>query len=125
MARDGPIERGLAVHGFFHQHLEQIEIAFTVGVGRLSFARQLASGEIGEDLCGGGARYFHLVKSLHRPQARGAASGRIHTHRLVSARRRFNAIMASAARAASPPLSPRAGSARTSAWARFSTVRMP
>ena len=32
---------------------------------------------------------------------------------------------ASAASAASPPLSPWAGSARTSAWASFSTVRMP
>ena len=49
----------------------------------------------------------------------------IAAHRGPPAKRRLIATIDSAAFTASPPLSPRAGSARTSACSRFSTVRMP
>src|SRR6516162_1063213 len=76
-----------------------------------------------------------LVECLDRRQpshAAPAAAGALTVvpfrsggHPALPAKRRFKSTIARQARTASPPLSRPSGEARASAWASFSTVRMP
>src|SRR5215470_1504558 len=90
--------------------------------------------ELGEDVFERGSGDVHLIERLHRRQPRGTAAVRLAAwvgcalaHRVFvgDARRRLTRTIVSAARAASPPLSPSSIRARTQACASVSTVRMP
>src|SRR6201986_4998579 len=96
--------------------------------------------ELGEDVVDSGARNIHLIKCLHGGKACGTAGvgllvrslGRFPGllfsdlgHDQVRLSRRLIRSMASAARAASPPLSSSPARARAHAWASVSTVMMP
>src|SRR5436190_22288370 len=88
--------------------------------------------EFGQDVIQAGAGNIHLVERLHGREPRRAALvclalvpvGRAH-RRLPLARSRLMATMASAARAASPPLSASSTLARAQAWDSVLTVRIP
>src|SRR5262249_19290522 len=90
--------------------------------------------ELGQNLVQAGAGDVHLIERLHGGEPCGAAPIGFalvppwrpvpgHAHPTVT--RRLSRISASAARAASPPLSPCSGRARAQACASVSTVRMP
>src|SRR5262249_15911619 len=90
--------------------------------------------EFGEDVVERGSGDVHLIERLHRRQPRRAAavrlapgSGRGLGHRVVpgDAGRRLILTIASAARAASPPLLPSSVRARVQACASVPPVRIP
>src|SRR5262249_39285982 len=92
--------------------------------------------ELGENVVQRRAGDVHLIERLHRREPRRAAlvglarlpllgSGSGHRHHAGADRRRLMRTMASAACAASPPLSPSSGFARAHACDSVSTVMMP
>src|SRR5215510_14904787 len=91
--------------------------------------------ELGQDVVDRGRRHIHLIERLHGGEPRGAAPvgladvaalrARHHCARDRADSRRLIRTMASAARAASPPLSPSSIFARAQACASVSTVTMP
>src|SRR5204863_10145551 len=82
-------------------------------------------GELADDVLGPGVRDLHLVEGLHRGEAgdRARLAGRGQCRPPISCC--FRATMASAARAAPPPLSPSLARARAQAWSASSVVSTP
>src|SRR5580704_16761941 len=93
--------------------------------------------ELGKDVVDPGAGNVHLIKRLHRGEPRGAAPVCLLVralrwfvrfalgHDQIRVTRRLIRSIASAARAASPPLLSSLARARAQAWASVLTVTMP
>ena len=125
---DGVVDAGLIVHHGIDDGLEE------VGIGVFDGRAVRAEAEaVFHELADGGAGRLaglvHFVERLHGGKARAGAAGAgdvegelLAAHPISSLR---NLIIARQALAASAPLFLRLRSARASAWASFSTVRMP
>src|SRR5882757_7919663 len=131
---DQGIEFGLVAHHAGHDVAEERGFGRQILVA-LDLVAEPVAFELGEDVVDAGAADVHLVQRLHGGEPRRAAAvgflvgvlGRLLVvcHRQAFASRRLIRSIASAARAASPPLLSSLARARAQACASVLTVMMP
>src|SRR5450830_1509240 len=130
---DQRVELALLAHHTGDNVAEERRLGWKI-LRSLDFAAEPVALELGEDLVQAGAREIHLVERLHSGEPRRAALVRL-ARVLVAewraaghqppARLRLSATIASAARAAAPPLLRSSAPERARAWASVSTVTTP